>query len=263
VKVAAAVQFHPALGDVEGNLRRLEAAVESVQADLIVLPELALSGYLLGSDDEAAALAQRPDAALFGGLAELARAKPATVVVGFAELSDAGVYNSSLLIEPSGERSVYRKVHLFSGEKETFTPGDRPPHVVDVGWARLGMMICFDWIFPELARTLALSGADVLCHATNLVLPYCQNAMVTRCIENRVYAVVANRVGREARGGVDLSFTGGSEIVAPGGEILAKAGPDDEEIVTAPIDVAAAREKRVTPANDLFIDRRPDLYGLD
>jgi predicted amidohydrolase len=185
------------------------------------------------------------------------------VVVGFAERAGSTVFNSSLLIRPDGSRTTYRKIQLFWGEKDIFAPGDRPPAVVDAGGVRLGMMICFDWIFPEVARSLALQGADILCHPSNLVLPYCQEAMITRCIENKVFAITANRVGTEERGGRSLTFTGLSEIVGPTGDVLVRATRDREEVLVVEIDPGAAREKMVTPTNDVLADRRPELYVFE
>lgn len=258
----AAVQFGPEFGEVEANLDRVLALTAGEKADLFVLPELALSGYVFGSKDELLALSQAEDAPELDRIADAAAAMKAVIVVGFAERAGTEVFNSALLAGPDGERAIYRKIHLFDREKDLFTPGDRPPEVVEVRGVRYGLMICFDWIFPETARTLALKGADVLCHPANLVLPYCQDAMVTRCIENRVFAVTANRTGTEARAGLSLTFTGLSEVVSPPGVILARGSSDREEVLVVEIEPAAARDKLVTPANDVFLDRRPDLYRL-
>jgi predicted amidohydrolase len=123
-------------------------------------------------------------------------------------------------------------------------------------------MLCFDWIYPEAARALSLKGADVIAVPSNLILPWCQRAMVIRAVENRVYTVVANRHGTEARGGGQeaLTFTGGSQIVAPDGEILASLGADEDGDASAEVDPAEARDKRVTPENDILADRRPSFY---
>ena len=260
---AAAVQFEPAFGDIEGNARRLAGLVEPVEADLFVMPELALSGYLFESTEEAEGLSQAHDSGVFDGLAAIAREKDATVIVGFAERTDEGLYNSSLLLAPDGRREVYRKIQLFNTEKEVFLPGNRSPAVVEVAGVKLGMMICFDWIFPEVARSLALLGADILCHSANLVLPYCQDAMVTRSIENRVFSITANRVGTEKRAGLDLTFTGQSEIVTPFGRILERAPVTGETVLVYEIDPTEARDKQITPRNNIREDRRTDLYRLD
>ncbi len=259
----AAVQFEPGFGEVADNATRLAALVEPVSADLFVMPELALSGYLFESTEEALGLSQSPDDPVFNGLAEQARAKNATMILGFAERAEEGLFNSSLLIAPDGRRAVYRKIQLFNTEKDIFQPGNRPPAVVEVQGVKLGMMICFDWIFPEIARSLALLGADILCHSTNLVLPYCQDAMVTRSIENRVFSVTSNRVGTERRAGMELTFTGQSEIVTPRGRILERAGETGEAVLVQKIDPAEARDKQITPRNNIRGDRRPELYRLD
>jgi predicted amidohydrolase len=122
-------------------------------------------------------------------------------------------------------------------------------------------MICFDWLFPESARCLSLDGALVLLHPSNLVLPFCQDAMRTRCLENRVFAVTANRCGEDARGGERLRFTGASQITGPRGEVLARAPADRECVEVVEIDLEEARDKRVTSRNDLFGSRRPAAYG--
>jgi predicted amidohydrolase len=258
----AAVQFRPEFGKVEANLDRALALMACEEADLFVLPELALSGYVFESRDEVLSLSQTAGAAELDRVVEAAAAMGAAVVVGFAERLGKLVFNSALLAGPDGERVVYRKIHLFDREKELFAPGDRPPEVVEIRGVRYGLMVCFDWIFPEMARTLALMGADVLCHPANLVLPYCQDAMVTRCIENHVFAVTANRTGTEARAGLSLTFTGLSEVVSPRGAILTRGSADREEVLIAEIDPRAARDKLVTPSNDILRDRRPDLYRL-
>jgi predicted amidohydrolase len=258
----AVVQIRPEFGDVRGNLQKIEASVAGTDASIFVFPELSLSGYLFESAGEARSLAQKPEGPEFQTLAKLARSRSAAVVVGFAELAPEGVYNSALLLEPRGGRFVYRKIQLFWDEKRIFLPGDRPPSVVDIGIARLGLMICFDWIFPEVARSLALGGADILCHPSNLVLPYCQDAMITRSLENRVFSATSNRIGTERRAGRELAFTGGSVIVSPGGEVLARAAAGAEEVLVAEIDPGEARRKQITPTNDVLADRRTGLYRL-
>jgi predicted amidohydrolase len=260
---AGVVQFHPSFGAVSENMGRMMSMLAEEDADLFVLPELALSGYIFESTDEVRSLAQKPESDIFDGVAALAREKSATIVLGFAELAEHGVYNSSLMLTPDGSRHVYRKIQLFCDEKQHFLPGDRPPGVVEVGGVRLGMMICFDWIFPEVARTLALAGADILCHSTNLVLPFCQDAMITRCIENRVFAITSNRIGSEKRAGQELTFTGRSQIVAPRGEILVRAEIEGEGVFVVELDHTLARNKSITGVNDVVSDRRPELYRLD
>jgi predicted amidohydrolase len=203
-------------------------------------------------------------------LAEIAADKRMHLVAGLAERAGDRVFNSAVLVGPRGHVGTYRKVHLFSEETRWFAPGtegftvwDLPaPTAVGGGSARVGMMICFDWIVPEAARTLALRGADLIAHPANLVLPYCPDAMVTRCLENRVWAVTANRIGAEERGGkAPLRFIGRSEVVSPSGEILYRASTDQVELRVVEIDPAQARDKHLNLFNDLFAQRRPELYG--
>ncbi|HKW85526.1 MAG TPA: nitrilase-related carbon-nitrogen hydrolase, partial [Nitrospiraceae bacterium] len=169
--------------------------------------------------------------------------------------------NSAVLVSPSGLLGVYRKAHLFYEETLFFSPGETGFQVWDIGSAKVGVMICFDWFYPEAARTLALKGAEILCHPSNLVLPHCPDAMVTRCLENRVFCITANRIGFEERGGKDrLTYIGNSEIVTPRGRILHRAPLDQEQLTILEIDPTEARNKSLNPYNDLLRDRRKHLY---
>ena len=168
-----------------------------------------------------------------------------------------------VLVGPQGYVGHYRKVHLFYEEKLWFQPGDGGFKIYDIGLAKIGLMICFDWIFPEVARTLALQGADILCHPANLVLPYCQDAMITRAIENRVFTLTANRIGAEKRGDRnELYFTGQSQIVDPKGNLLFRLKTDTEELKVVEVDPAEARDKWLNVHNHIFKDRCPEVYAL-
>ena len=180
-------------------------------------------------------------------------------MAGLAERDGARLFNSAVLVRPDGTLGLYRKVHLFLDEKSLFDPGDLAFPVFAACGTVIGLMICFDWIFPEAARSLALAGARVLAHPCNLVLPWCQEAMVTRCLENGVYAVTANRVGREGRAGAELVFSGGSQVVAPRGERLARLGATGTGAAVARLDPEAPGPQ-LTPRNDVLGDRRPELY---
>lgn len=268
------LQFEPVFGDVAGNLARIEAALEPARggADLLVLPELATTGYNFVSRQELASLAEPvPDGPSTRRLTALAARLGAHLVVGLAEAAPAesgtaaggALYNSAALIGPGGWIGTYRKVHLYDREKLLFDPGNLgfPVHGLSGPIsARVGMMICFDWRFPEAARRLALSGADLIAHPSNLVGPWCQAAMVTRCLENRVFAVTANRTGSEDRGGHRLDFTGQSQIVNPDGVVLVRAGDTGPGLSIVEIDPPAARQKSINANNDLFGDRRPEFY---
>ena len=259
---AGFIQFTPLFGETERNLLTIERLVGGLEADLIVLPELCTTGYLFTSRQEAKLLGEEiPAGRTVQALGRMAIRTRAHIVAGMIERAGDRLFNAAVLVGPGGHVATYRKLHLFCEETLWFDPGDREPAVHDIGPCRVGMMICFDWLFPETARVLALAGADILCHPANLVLPFCQDAMVTRCLENRVAAVTANRTGAEARGGKELRFTGKSQLTGADGTILCRAGAAAEEAGAAEIDVARSRDKGVNPYNDLLGDRRPEWYG--
>ncbi|MFQ5482046.1 MAG: nitrilase-related carbon-nitrogen hydrolase, partial [Nitrospinaceae bacterium] len=152
---------------------------------------------------------------------------------------------------------------LFDTEMDVFEPGDLALPVVHMGHARVGIMICFDWRFPETARTQTQRGADHIAHPANLVLPHCPESMITRSLENRVYIVTADRVGAENRlPGAPLRFIGQSQVVDPDGEVLIRASGQEEASAVVEIDLERARDKTINRFNDLLRDRRMDLYRL-
>jgi predicted amidohydrolase len=264
------LQFKPELGKVKQNLEKAESYISKESFDLLVLPELANSGYLFADKKELSKVSENPDTGKFCNmLKRMSKEKDAYIVSGFCEAAEEEnervYYNSSILVYPDGEFRIYRKTHLFNDEKKFFKPGNTGLWVYDIynkkfGTVKLGMMICFDWIYPEAARTLALRGADIICHPSNLVMPYCQNAMFTRALENHVYTVTANRVGKDVNGESSLSFTGESVIVSPKGEYLSRASIDKEEIVFVKINPESARNKYINEKNNLFEDRRELFY---
>jgi predicted amidohydrolase len=259
------IQTRPTYGDPAANLRAVERIVVSVSADLWVLPELFATGYVFGSRSETERLAEPiPDGPTTQAIMELAKRSSAALIAGVAERApDGKIFNSAIAVDATGLRGQYRKIHLFDYEKEWFDPGDGPLSVVDLAGARVGMMICFDWRFPETARTLALRGAQLLAHPSNLVQPYCQAAMVTRALENRVFTITTNRIGTEQKGGIRFAFTGQSRIVDPDGAILSDGPAECTAFDVVTIDPSLADTKRVTGHNDVIGDRRPSFYGLD
>ena len=254
-------QFSPEFGEPLNNLGRVTEALSSVEADLVVLPELPFTGYSFRDREELLSLADDPDGSpIIEGLTGICSERRLRIVTGYAERSGDRYYNSSLLVGPGGVEGRYRKLHLFDREKEYFDPGDLPLDIFEVGESKIGMMVCFDWVFPEVARTLAIRGADILCHPANLVLTYCQRTMLSRCTENLLFAITANRTGSEARSGSVLSFTGRSQIIAPGGDVLVSAGTNGSELTVIDIDPASARDKMMTDRNHVLADRRPEFY---
>lgn len=255
-------QFAPQFGEVSRNLDRVVETLDQADADLIVLPELCASGYQFVSQQEVLALSESvPDGPTTQRLIDLAKRRKMVIVAGLPERAGSVCYNSAVVVGPSGFIGCYRKTHLFFEETLFFTPGDTGFQVWDIGPAKIGVMICFDWYYPEAARALALKGAEIICHPSNLVLPNCPDSMPVRCLENRVFAITSNRTGSEARGGKDrLTFIGSSEVVAPKGAILHRAPRDQDELYLMEVDPADARNKALTPYNDLLRDRRESLY---
>jgi len=259
--VVAVVQTDPTFSAVSKNIDQALSLMRTAQADLYVLPELFASGYNFTTEEEARSLAEPfQQGTTFPAVAAFAKEQKATVVYGFAERDGDEVYNSAALVSHDGTTGLYRKLHLFDREKLFFAPGNLPFRVFQTPAGPVGVMICFDWYFPESMRTLALRGAHIIAHPSNLVLPHCPDSMPVRCRENRVFAVTANRVGAENRGGISLSFIGQSQITSSRGEILARASATGAEIHTRTIDPDEAKSKRLTGMNDLFEDRRPEFY---
>jgi 5-aminopentanamidase len=255
----AVVQTNPVFGRVEENISTTIGLMESESADLFVLPELFATGYHFADRAEASAFSEPPEGPTFARISSFARARTCFVCYGFAERSDS-VYNSAALVGPGGLIGLYRKTHLFARETMLFTGGDLGFPVFDLPFGRVGMMICFDWIYPESARTLALRGAQVILHPSNLVTPYCPDAMITRCLENRVFAATANRVGTDDRPHGNLRFIGCSEIVTPRGIVLKRLGDAQAAIAAADIDPAQALDKQFNEFNNLLADRRERFY---
>lgn len=256
------VQTRPVFKDKERNFRQVADLLGGAEADLVVLPELFATGYTFETKREAESLAEDTAGRTVAFLRELARGIGGAAAGGFIEAEGGFLYNSAALVTSNGLVDCYRKIHLFNKEKIWFDPGNRKPRSVDIGGARIGMMICFDWIFPEIARTLTLQGVEIIAHPANLVLPFCQDAMITRCLENRIFAVTANRIGLEHHGEDSFQFTGRSQITGCAGEVLARARKDRCSSAFVDVDVRRAQNKRINPYNDLLVDRKPDRYGL-
>lgn len=256
---ASVIQYRPVFGNEQASIAALEPLLKKTAgSDLVVLPELAATGYNFANREQAFRFAADPEKSAFVGVLEsFCKATGAVVVTGFNELSGNEIFNSALLIDKGGIRGKYRKIQLFMREKEFFTAGNLHPEVFDVGGVKIGILVCFDWMFPELWRKLALLGADVICHPSNLVLPgKAQKAIPVHAMINRMFVITANRTGTER----DLTFTGNSIIAAPSGKVIAEASAGRQEVITAEFDISQARDKMITPLNHAFNDRRPEFY---
>jgi predicted amidohydrolase len=265
----ACCQIAPDVGDASVSATeagRAIAAAVAEGAEIVVLPELANSGYVFRSEAEVRAAATPADGEVLASWAAAA-GRDAIVIAGFCELaSDGTIHNSAAVIDGGGVLAVYRKVHLWAEEQRWFTPGNDRAPVLDTRHGRIGVAICYDLEFPELTRGLALAGAELIAVPTNW--PYHPNppdgrpilhslASVTAYL-NRVYVAVCDRCGSE-RG---LEFEGGSAIAGADGALL--AGPvkgRDVATIAADCDLRRARNKRSGTRNDAFADRRPGCYA--
>lgn len=267
----ACCQVTLAVGELERNRATVLDAVEraaAAGAQVVVLPELASSGYVFRDAAEAATLAEPVDGPTVTGWIDAARRHDLIIVGGFCEL-DAAVpgrlRNSAVLVDGSGVRALYRKTHLWDQEKGVFEPGGELPPIIDTPVGRIGVMICYDLEFPEWVRTVALGGADLLCAPVNWPLfprpdgerPADVVRVQADAAVNRIFVAACDRAGEE-RG---VNWTGGSVVVDPEGYPVAGPLPGyGEGMLLADCHLAAARDKHPSDNNHVLSDRRPDLY---
>ncbi len=255
-------QFNPQFGELKENRKQIQKSLLKVDADLIVLPELPVSGYFISNKAEAENLAEPVPGPTTEILQKISSQTGTHFVTGLLETSKGILYNSAVLIGPDGPLSTYRKAHLFYEEKNFFKPGNSFG-IVELKGVKIGMLVCFDHLFPEAARTLALMGAQIICHPSNLVLPeIAQLTTRVRALENRVFWIMANRYGTETKGEKTHSYTGQSQVIAPNGRIVHRSSPEGDELYITDIDPEDALEKNITEFNDVFEDRRVDIYRV-
>ncbi|RJG10597.1 carbon-nitrogen hydrolase [Pseudomonas cavernicola] len=249
--------------DVAGNLRRLEAtALRAAEqgADLLVCPEMFLTGYNIGAE-AVSRLAEPCDGPSAQVIARIAQAAGVAILYGYPERAGAGlVYNAVQLIDAQGQRlGNYRKTHLYGElDHSLFSRGEALDTALIEwqGW-HLGLLICYDVEFPENTRRLALAGADLVLVPTANMLPYDFVATTTvraRAYENQFYLAYGNYCAAEG----DITYCGLSSVSSPDGTPLAQAGRD-EELLLADLDRRVVEQARQqTP---YLQDRRPELYG--
>jgi predicted amidohydrolase len=263
----AVAQLEPKLGENTRNLSACIARMEEAAgsgARLLVLPECAIPGYMFDSAAEALSFAEEIPGPATDALEQACARLDLHVVCGLLERDGDALRNSAVLVGPAGLVGTYRKTHLpFLGVDRFTVPGDELP-VYETPLGRIGVEICYDLRFPEVTRTLALKGADLVAHPTNFPLAAkVQTEVITlaRAAENRIYLLTANRVGKERTG----EFCGWSQIVDPYGKRLAEAGETGEALLVADVEVERARDKDYVVPGEyelyLFGDRRPELYG--
>ena len=261
-------QFKPEFLNVNRNIEIIKDYLYKADFDLIVLPELCNSGYFFSDIKQVKEVAEEFSRGKFiTELGKIAKEKNGYIVAGFCEKAGEDFYNSAALISPDGRNHLYRKIHLFMNEFKFFKPGDLPFGTVEIsgefGRVNIGMMICYDWTFPEAARTLALEGAQIICHPSNLVMPYCQKAMYARALENHVFIITCNRIGTERQQDTELRFTGNSVIVDTKGSYLVDMSDDRIETTECrivEINPEKALNKFINPINNVIDDRRPEFY---
>ncbi len=265
--LVAAAQIEPKLAEPERNLEACLARLEEAAAagaELLVLPECAIPGYMFESAEEALPFAEEVPGPSSEVLERESRRLGMHVVCGLLERDGDTLRNAAVLVGPDGLVGTYRKTHLpFLGVDRFVFPGDELT-VYDTPLGRIGVEICYDLRFPEVTRTLALRGADIVAHPTNFpIAAKLQTELITvaRAAENRIYLLTANRVGKERLG----EFCGWSQIVDPYGTRLAEAGETEEALLVADVDVEKARDKDYVIPGEyelyLFGHRRPELYG--
>jgi predicted amidohydrolase len=267
----ACQQIAPAVGDLEGNRRLTSDAIGAAVtagAQVVVLPELATSGYVFESAEEARSCAEPADGPTLRSWSQEAARGDAVVVGGFCELGDDGLlYNAAALVDATGVVAVYRKIHLWDREQLFFEPGSECAPVVETRFGRIGVQVCYDLNFPEVVRGLALAGADLVVLPTNsprFPRPEGERPMeivlaMASAHLNHVFFAVCDRCGAE-RG---VEWVGGSVVCDEWGWIL--AGPPSDfgpGLVLAECDLARARAKAWNERNDVLGDRRPELYRL-
>lgn len=262
----AVATFAPTLGDLEANVQastELVVAARQGGADIIVLPELCLSGYMFESIDEVEATAVTTDHPVFESWSQSLGGRPGLVVGSFAERMPDGTFCiSAAAVNSNGIVAVYRKAHLWNREKQFFREGNDPAPVVTTPWGRVGILICYDLEFFEMPRALAMRGADMLAVPTNWSLDLGGDGSEPTQISiarataslNHVYVACCDRTGIE-RGEI---FAGGSALVDSRGGLVARRGIPGIEFTD--FDLYQARHRRISLVNDVFEDRRPELY---
>lgn len=241
------LQMRSLVGDTAANLAKLDAAAEEAGgqgAQLLIAPELALSGYGAGTDFPA--LATPAHGEFTDRLSAIATKHGLAIVAGFAEKTHAAIFNSAFFTDGKGQTAVYRKCNLYGSYERQWFRSEEPREVlIDLGGLRIGMLICYDVEFPENVRRLAKAGADLVVVPTALPAGASGEFIAThiiraRAFENQIFVAYINHCGADAL----FSYAGRSQIAAPDGGLLAKAAAEGEQMIFADIDPFAYRQSR-------------------
>jgi N-carbamoylputrescine amidase len=266
--------------DLAANADRAEALVRRSAAEgaqVVLLQELFEGPYFCKTQDPAYFAWARPvdGNPLIARFADLARELGVVLPVSFFEKAGTAHFNSVAMIDADGKMlGLYRKSHIPQGpgyeEKYYFSPGDTGLRVWDTGFGRIGLGICWDQWFPEAARAMALMGAEMLLYPTAIgseppapgydSQPHWEITMRGHAAANILPLAASNRIGREVQGETEVTFYGTSFIAGPTGQVVARAGRDDEAVLTARFDLDETEQLRRSWG--LFRDRRPEIYGV-
>lgn len=265
--IVACQQLSPLIANLKHNIDLSVEAVSEASAaggEVIVLPELITTGYAFESRAEAKSVAITPSHFIFEKWRKAAG--PGNCVVGgFVEDGPGdSVFNSLAIVGDDIPITIYRKLHLWDNEKNIFTPGSTPPPVVQTRFGMLGAIICYDLEFPELTRSMALRGTQLLLVPTNW--PSVKHPVGERPPEV-IIGMAAARVNRMAiaccdRGGTErgIEWSSGSSIISADGWVVADSF--ESTLVLANLDLELAKDKQISDLNNLFGDLRGDIYDL-
>lgn len=254
----AQIQFSPLLGEIEQNTANVKRLINKcTDSKLIILPELSDTGYNFIDKKHALQVSKQIEENPFVAMLQEQSIKLNThIVAGVSEKRIDKLYNSSILISPKGIIGKYCKIHLFMNEKDIFEEGEGELNIFEIDGFRIGVLICFDYLFSDVWSVLAQKGADIIVHPSNLVTYNAFKVVPALAIMNKVFIATTNRIGND-RG---LEFAGKSFLCNPSGEIISEASPQNEEILFSEIDPNISRDKMITARNHVFDDRRPEKY---
>ncbi|WP_185830709.1 carbon-nitrogen hydrolase family protein [Siminovitchia terrae] len=251
-------QLTPKLSEKQHNLLLIREAIAKAskeKSDIIIFPELFLTGYSVG--ENISDLAEVTNGPSLTEIKKLCRKHSIFAVVGFPEKGDDGNYyiSSAFINEKGGLQGVYRKVHLFDSEKKYFSQGTEIP-VFDTPLGKIGLMICFDVEFPEVARALKLKGADLIIISNANMVPYEVHHHIyakSRAMENEIPVIICNRLGSEG----ELNFCGDSMVINSDGKVLLSMG-NKEGVKTIGLPLHSSTD----PKLGYIAKRRRELYSV-
>jgi predicted amidohydrolase len=251
-------------GDISNNLSKMEKIANQCiktfpNVRLLLFPELAVTGYFLSETIKQ--IAQEWDGFIFERMSRLAERLQLYIAYGYVEKDQTeNIYNSLMLVSPKGKCvGNYRKIHVTPLEKSLFTPGSKPV-IAETELGRIGLMLCWDLAFPELARHLAVKGAELLLVPCAWESPFhvpFQKFCMARAIDNTIYLAACNQIGACSQ----LHFFGLSSIYGPDGNQIASAKENQEDVIIAEVDHSWREELKRT-FYTMMDERRTDLYKV-